>query len=215
MANGRPPGDGSGRSSGRPRSRSANQEGLAALGHQMRGGSDTESVANESGLRALGAQIDATSARSKRRSRVRRSGKPKWSAGKKAVVALLGVIVLVAAIAGGSYAYLWYRYDQISKVHIAAEEAVQNGGPFTVLVIGSDSRVGETGQAAQAFGSSTLVTGQRSDVLQLWRVMPATKQIQIVSIPRDTVVSMLPPTRRSTAPTTGSTRPTTQAPTSW
>ena len=50
-----------------------------------------------------------------------------------------------------------------------------------------------TGQGVQAFGSSSVVTGQRSDVLQLWRVTPATKQIQIVSIPRDTVVSMLPP----------------------
>ena len=29
--------------------------------------------------------------------------------------------------------------------------------------------------------------------MQLWRVTPSTKQIQIVSIPRDTVVSMLPP----------------------
>ena len=191
MANGRPPGDGSGRSSGRPRSRSANQEGLDALGRQMRGGSDAQSVANESGLRSLGARIDASSARSK--SRVRRSGKPKWSAGKKVVVALLGLIVLVAAIAGGGYAYLWYRYDQINKVHISAEEAVQNGGPFTILVIGSDSRVGITGQGIQAFGSSSVVTGQRSDVLQLWRVSPGTKQIQIVSIPRDTVVSMLPP----------------------
>ena len=124
---------------------------------------------------------------------MRRSGKPKWSAGKKVVVALLGLIVLLAAIAGGGYAYLWYRYDQINKVHISAEEAVQNGGPFTILVIGSDSRVGITGQGVQAFGSSSVVTGQRSDVLQLWRVTPATKQIQIVSVPRDTVVSMLPP----------------------
>ncbi len=48
-------------------------------------------------------------------------------------------------------------------------------------------------QAAQAFGSASEVTGQRSDVVQLWRVTPSTKQIQIVSIPRDTVVSMLPP----------------------
>ena len=38
-----------------------------------------------------------------------------------------------------------------------------------------------------------MVTGQRSDVVQLWRVTPSTKQIQILSIPRDTVVSMLPP----------------------
>ena len=62
-----------------------------------------------------------------------------------------------------------------------------------MLVIGSDTRVGETGAAAQAFGSASQVTGQRSDVVQLWRVTPSTKQIQIVSIPRDTVVSMLPP----------------------
>ena len=62
-----------------------------------------------------------------------------------------------------------------------------------MLVIGSDTRVGESGSAAQAFGSASQVTGQRSDVVQLWRVTPSTKQIQIVSIPRDTVVTMLPP----------------------
>ncbi len=106
---------------------------------------------------------------------------------------LLSAIVLVAALLGGGYAYLWYRYNQINKVHIADEVAVQGGGPFTILVLGSDSRAGETAQQAKAFGSSTLVTGQRSDVVQLWRVTPASKQIQIVSIPRDTVVSMLPP----------------------
>jgi len=154
----------------------------------MRGASGA--VPNESGLRTLGARIEADR---KRGRGLRRSGTPKWSAGKKAVVALLAVVVLLVATVGGGYAYLWYRYSQIDKIHISAEEAVQNGGPFTILVIGSDSRAGLTGQAVQAFGSSATVTGQRSDVLQLWRVTPATKQIQIVSIPRDTVVSMLPP----------------------
>ncbi len=109
------------------------------------------------------------------------------------VVSLLTVLVVLAAAVGGSYAYLWYRYDQISKVHINDEAAVQNGAPFTILVIGSDTRVGESAGAAQAFGSASEVTGQRSDVVQLWRVTPSTKQIQIVSIPRDTVVTMLPP----------------------
>ena len=102
------------------------------------------------------------------------------------------MLVLIVAVVGGGYAYLWYRYDQINKVHINAEVAVASGGPFTVLVIGSDSRVGESA-GGQAFGSSSVVTGQRSDVVQLWRVTPSTKQIQIISIPRDTVVSMLPP----------------------
>ena len=78
-------------------------------------------------------------------------------------------------------------------MHISDEVAAASGAPFTILVIGSDSRVGDTGAAASEFGSSSLVTGQRSDVVQLWRVTPSTKTIQVVSIPRDTVISMLPP----------------------
>jgi LCP family protein required for cell wall assembly len=189
MANGRPTGDRSDRSPEKRRGKHANQEGLTALGRQMRGGPEGESVANESGLKALGARIDSE----RSRPRARRSGKPRWSAGKKTVVALCALLVLGVAVVGGGYGYLWYRYNQISKVHISDEVAAASGGPFTILVIGSDSRVGESSQAAQAFGSSSLVTGQRSDVVQLWRVTPSTKQIQIVSIPRDTVVSMLSP----------------------
>jgi LCP family protein required for cell wall assembly len=185
MANGRPL-DELDRSPEKRRGRHANQEGLAALGRQMRTGAGGEdhSVANESGLRALGARIDSERGRPKVR---RRSGKPKWSVRKKAVVSLLTVVVLLVAFVGGGYAYLRYRYDQISKIHISAEVAAADGAPFTLLVIGSDSRVGE----GTAFGSASVVSGQRSDVVQLWRVTPSTKQIQIVSIPRDTVVSML------------------------
>ena len=117
----------------------------------------------------------------------------RWSTRRKVVVSLLSVAVLVGLIVGGTYGYLWYRYQQISKVHIADEVAAASGAPFTILVIGSDSRVGNTGQAVTNFGSSSVVTGQRSDVVQLWRVSPDTKTIQTVSIPRDTVVSMLPP----------------------
>ncbi len=189
MANGRPTGGTSDRSSRRTHGKAANQEGLHALGRQIRGGSgDQAGVANESGLRALGARVDAAGAG---RSRTRRSGKPKWSPGKKVVAALLSVLLIGIAVVGGGYGYLWYRYQQINKIHISNEVAAK--GPFTILVIGSDSRVGESAAGAKAFGSSSLVTGQRSDVVQLWRVTPSTKQIQIISIPRDTVVSMLPP----------------------
>ena len=145
-------------------------------------------MANESGLRLLGSRIDSQGRRPS--SSTRRSGAPKWSRGKKTVVVLCSLFVLIAAVVGGGYAYVWYRYSQISKVHINAEVAAASGAPFTILVIGSDSRVGES---SQAFGSSSVVTGQRSDVVQLWRVTPASKQIQILSIPRDTVVAMLPP----------------------
>jgi LCP family protein required for cell wall assembly len=189
MANGRPPDDESARSPRGIRGKAANQEGLANLGRQMRSGDAPGSVANEAGLKDLGARIDASRAKP----RFRRSGKPRWSPRKKVVMSLLGVLVLLIAVVGGGYAYLWYRFGQISKVHISAEVAAQSGAPFTILVIGSDTRVGESSAAAKAFGSSSEVTGQRSDVVQLWRVTPSQKQIQIVSIPRDTVVSMLPP----------------------
>jgi LCP family protein required for cell wall assembly len=155
----------------------------------MRSGPEGANVANESGLKALGARIDSE----RGRPGVRRSGKPRWSRGKKVVVGLCALLVLGVAAVGGGYGYLWYRYNQISKVHINDEVAAQSGAPFTILVIGSDTRVGESSQAAQSFGSSSVVTGQRSDVVQLWRVTPSTKQIQIMSIPRDTVVAMLPP----------------------
>ena len=145
-------------------------------------------MANESGLRALGARIDAHGG-----VQGRGATAGPWSTRRKVVVSLLSVVVLVGLVVGGTYGYLWYRYQQISKVHIADEVAAASGAPFTILVIGSDSRVGNTGQAVTDFGSSSVVTGQRSDVVQLWRVSPATKTIQTVSIPRDTVVSMLPP----------------------
>ncbi len=197
MANGPPPDDMADRSSHRRRGRAANQEGLAALGRQMQSGPSSESgaradqgpVANESGLRSLGARVDAANGRA----RHRRNGAPKWSRSKKVVVVLCAVLVLLVAVVGGGYAYLWYRYSQINKFHIDAEAAVRNGGPFTVLVIGSDTRAGESAAGVQAFGSSSLVTGQRSDVVQLWHVDPGTKSIQVLHIPRDTVVSMLPP----------------------
>jgi LCP family protein required for cell wall assembly len=189
MANGRPPGDGPQRPlGGRPGKKSANEEGLSALGRQVSGGGDPGRVANESGLRALGAKVDQAAPKARRR-----NGMGRWSTRRKVVVSLISLVVLIGLVIGGSYGYLWYRYQQISKVHISDEVAAASGAPFTILVIGSDSRVGDTGAAASEFGSSSLVTGQRSDVVQLWRVTPSTKTIQVMSIPRDTVISMLPP----------------------
>ena len=98
------------------------------------------------------------------------------------------VVVLALLAVGGGYIFLQRSIDSINKLHVSDEVAVDNGAPFTVLVIGSDTRVG---QNAQNFGSASVVTGQRSDVVQLWRVTPSSKQIQILSIPRDTVVSLL------------------------
>jgi polyisoprenyl-teichoic acid--peptidoglycan teichoic acid transferase len=74
-----------------------------------------------------------------------------------------------------------------------------------MLVIGSDSRnLGAGGSAA--FGSDTSVEGQRSDSIILVRVVPKTKSLAILSIPRDTIepIPGYGTTRINTAFNTGS-----------
>lgn len=121
----------------------------------------------------------------------RRSGRPGWSRKRKILTPLIALVVLALLVAGGGYAYLRYRYDQIKKVTVAAEHKVADGAPFNMLVIGSDSRVGA--KATTGIGSTTTVGGQRSDVVMIWHVVPSTRQITILSIPRDTMAQMVGP----------------------
>ena len=101
----------------------------------------------------------------------------------------MALVVLALLAAGGFYLYARYRYGQIQKVAVADLHPVGSGQPFNMLVIGSDSRLGVS--ASTGVGTSTTVTGQRSDVVMVWHVVPATKQIAILSIPRDTLVQMV------------------------
>lgn len=168
----------------RRRGRAANESGLRALGAdgaRGRSAANGGRVANESGLRALGAQVERSGGR-----RRRRSGRPRWSRRRKVFAALGTAVALVVVLAGGVYLYGRYRYDQLPKVAVPSERPEVPGQPFNLLVIGSDSRVGTSG-----FGSSSVVTGQRSDVVMIWHVDPATHQIEVLSIPRDTMVSMV------------------------
>lgn len=98
-------------------------------------------------------------------------------------------MVLALLAVAGAYGYARYRYGQIKKVHVASETQAPPGQPFNMLVIGSDSRLGDG--ANSGFGTANLVQGQRSDVIMVWHVVPATKQITITSIPRDTLVQMV------------------------
>ena len=99
------------------------------------------------------------------------------------------LIVLVVAIGASGFFYAKYRYDQIKKVHakhLVAQAAP--GKPFNILLVGSDSRkfVGTTPKKEQEFDTpTTQLGGQRSDVTMVARFIPATKQIWILSIPRD------------------------------
>lgn len=156
-------------------------EGLRRLGEAQQPARSPRTVANEEGLRALS---DGENRRVRRRTsiRVRRN---------RLIFAGVAVVVVIGLIFGGSWLYLRWRFDQIPKINVSAEQAVVSGQPFNVLVIGSDSRAGLSGQQlAQAQDPNNPVTGQRSDVLMIWHVDPKHKTISILSIPRDTVVSM-------------------------
>jgi LCP family protein required for cell wall assembly len=91
----------------------------------------------------------------------------------------------------GGIVYIKYRLDQVKTANCATCVAAAPGQPFNVLMIGSDSRafVDDQSEASQ-FGSSSAQGGQRSDVTIVARVVPATHQVLIMSIPRDLWVNI-------------------------
>jgi LCP family protein required for cell wall assembly len=135
------------------------------------------------GLRQLGSDVARTSSRKAgRRKRHRR-----WR-----VALTIGVIVLVVAggLVAGEYGYVQWKLSQIKSVKCRSCKEAAPGKAFNVLVVGSDSRAGDTGSAAHSFGSASQVGGQRSDTIKIVHVDPAAGTARVLSIPRDTFVSL-------------------------
>ncbi len=107
-------------------------------------------------------------------------------------VLLGGIIVVALALVGigSGWAYVTYRFNQVQKVTVRHLKKAPVGEPFNVLLIGSDSRVGESAADAAHFGNQSNAGGQRSDVVKIVHIVPATGQASVLSIPRDTVVSV-------------------------
>ena len=103
---------------------------------------------------------------------------------------LAAVIVVILALIGmgAGYGYIKYRFDQVTKVAVKHLKVSAVGQPFNVLAIGSDSRAGDTPAEQQSLGATT--EGQRSDVVKIVHVDPATGAIRVLSIPRDTMVTV-------------------------
>jgi polyisoprenyl-teichoic acid--peptidoglycan teichoic acid transferase len=108
------------------------------------------------------------------------------------VALTIGVIVLVVAggLVAGEYGYVQWKLSQIKSVKCRSCTEAAPGKPFNVLVVGSDSRVGDTGAAANSFGRASQVGGQRSDTIKIVHVDPAAGTAKLLSIPRDTFVSL-------------------------
>ncbi len=124
------------------------------------------------------------------RRRQARRHRRRWP--RRLLVAFLVLVVLAVAAGAGTWYYARYRFDQIKKIHAKHLDAQPAPGqPFDVLLVGSDSRtfVKTTPKKEQEFETPTSPTtnvgGQRSDVTMVARFIPATKQVWILSIPRD------------------------------
>jgi LCP family protein required for cell wall assembly len=127
-------------------------------------------------------QREATSKRTKKKKKGRRS----WP--ERTLLAAVIVVILAIVGMGAGYGYIKYRFDQVTKVAVKHLKVTAVGQPFNVLVIGSDTRAGDTPAEEQSLGATT--DGQRSDVVKIVHVDPATGAIRVLSIPRDTVVTV-------------------------
>ena len=129
---------------------------------------------------------DGAAAPSRRRRRGRKKARRSWPER----ILLTAVIIVVLAIVGMGvgYGYVKYRFDQVTKVAVKHLKVAAVGQPFNMLVIGSDSRANDNSSDVAHLGPTT--GGQRSDVVKIVHVDPATGQIRVLSIPRDTVVTV-------------------------
>jgi LCP family protein required for cell wall assembly len=186
-------------SSARPRGRGSRSgagdtfptDGLERLGEEIRASTKTGRGSNRAGVgqppaAAPGAPPVIRPPGTKRRKRSRGQRIFRWG-----IVAL--AVILVGT--GSLYGYVRWRLNHIKSVPCTSCTAVAAGAPYNVLIVGSDSRTGDTAAQAQNFGSASAVGGQRSDTIKILHVDPGTHTARILSIPRDTYVQLsgMPP----------------------
>jgi LCP family protein required for cell wall assembly len=111
---------------------------------------------------------------------------------RRLLVAANIVVALCLVGTVSAYGYVQWRLGQIKKEKLTALTSVNGGKPFTLLIVGSDSRsalaANDPGNAQ--FGGAAATPGQRSDTIILARIAPATRQVEILSLPRDLWVNI-------------------------
>ncbi len=145
-------------------------------------------LANAQRLAALGEAIDRKSGVTTKAPR-----RGKRSTARRLVITGVVVVGLIVALLGGGYLYAQLKFASIPKLSSAGEVKTLGNQPFNILEIGSDSRVGLTGAEAAMTGAGTAASpgGQRSDVVKIMHVDPIRQTISTLSIPRDTMMTLL------------------------
>jgi LCP family protein required for cell wall assembly len=114
----------------------------------------------------------------------------KRRAGERILRVAVVLVALTLIGASSVYGYLRFRLGQIPTIKCKTCAVVADGTPYNVLIVGSDTRAGNTGGASKAFGSASLVGGQRSDTIKVLHVDPGSGTARLLSIPRDTYVAL-------------------------
>jgi LCP family protein required for cell wall assembly len=120
----------------------------------------------------------------------RRAMKKRRRPGQRILRGLIGVVTVILLVVAAGYGYFRYQWSKVSSAPCSICVAAANGAPYNLLLIGSDSRVGETAAEAQQFGNATNAGGQRSDTIKIVHVDPSTGTASTLSIPRDTYVQL-------------------------
>lgn len=115
-----------------------------------------------------------------------RAGRRRWP--RRLLVAGNVFVALCLVVVGGAYGYVNHVLGNVKRVDVNSLSA-SHSGPFTILIVGSDTRA-LTGSGNAQFGSVAQTPGQRSDTIMLARVVPATHSMTLLSIPRDLWVNI-------------------------
>ncbi|HVQ88715.1 MAG TPA: LCP family protein [Actinomycetes bacterium] len=103
----------------------------------------------------------------------------------------LAAVVFVAST--GGWVLATYYDAKIGRIWTGGALSGNSDGPMNILVVGSDSREGLTLEQARALGTGTAAnssTGQRSDTMMLVHISGDRKNITVVSLPRDSYVTI-------------------------
>lgn len=121
---------------------------------------------------------------------------------RRSIVKIAGIVLvsaLVLAVAATLFAS-WRLNENISRVNVDAAVGTDRPtvatGPLNILLIGSDTRVGE---GNGGFGDGSWEPGAHSDTNLLVHFSADREHVTVVSIPRDSM-TLAPPECSSTAP---------------
>jgi LCP family protein required for cell wall assembly len=113
---------------------------------------------------------------------------------RQKVLGGLAVFVAVVLVGGSLFGYLKYRaaWDGIARVDVSGDlhtkkRPAADPNAENILLIGSDTRVGVNGK----IGGDEGIEGARSDTIIVVHIAPGAHQVDVLSLPRDSVVPVL------------------------